>query len=217
MGLFTSKIFAGVLAGGFTLAGAGLLFTGTDKLQDASDFVNDAKNRLVQFESNEGALLGKITSVQTDANAKIDSKNVTIADITGKKEALESQVAELNSTIEGLNSQITALQSDLAGEQADHQATQDALDTKTAEYNAKVAELTKAKADIANLNAVIKYAEQKAKEGDVLVKQLEGEITKANAEVDALDVVVNDAETQSADAQPLTQAEIDAVDTSINE
>jgi hypothetical protein len=39
MGLFTSKIAIGVLAGGFTLAGAGLLFNGSETLQNASNFV----------------------------------------------------------------------------------------------------------------------------------------------------------------------------------
>jgi hypothetical protein len=60
MGLFTSKIAIGVLAGGFTLAGAGLLFNGSETLKNASNFVKDAGNKITQYESNENSLLSKL-------------------------------------------------------------------------------------------------------------------------------------------------------------
>ena len=44
MAIFTSKIALGVLAGGITLGGAGLLFSGTDTLDRASAWTEDAGN-----------------------------------------------------------------------------------------------------------------------------------------------------------------------------
>lgn len=227
MGLFTSKIFAGVLAGTIGaggLVGLGLVFNGSDTLNQANSFVEDAKNRLVQFEQNENTLLGKIGSLKDNANTVIGGKNATIAELEGNVADLQGQVsdlegvkAQLESDIADLNTQITALQASLDQETTDHNATKAQLAEKTAQYNAKVTELNKAKATITQLNSVIAFAEQKAKEGDKLVEQLEKEVQKANAEVQAHGEVVDTAKTASEGAQPLSQEEVDAVDTTVNE
>ena len=52
MGIFTSKIALGVLAGGITLGGAGVcMFTGTDTLDKASAYVTNSSERIIQFAS----------------------------------------------------------------------------------------------------------------------------------------------------------------------
>jgi chromosome segregation ATPase len=217
MGLFTSKIFAGVLAGGFTLAGAGLLFTGHNTLQDANAFVKDSSNKLVQFESNEGSLLSKLNLVKTDANSKIATANGVIADkkqeladLTAKKEALEGQITSLQSDITSLQGQLDSTKGDL-------DSTKKALSDKTAQYDAKVAELAKANATIKQGEQLLQYAYQKAQEGDKLVSQLEGELKKANDDVAETGKVVDQAKQDTKDSQPLTSDEVNAVDTTTSD
>ncbi|MCU6599594.1 hypothetical protein OCO53_03820 [Peribacillus frigoritolerans] len=57
-------------------------------------------------------------------------------------------------------------------ETANPQATKDQLAIKTAEYDAKVKELAAANNTIKNLNATLKYVEEKAGQADKLVAEL---------------------------------------------
>ncbi|WP_144551310.1 hypothetical protein [Peribacillus simplex] len=68
-------------------------------------------------------------------------------------------------------------------ETANHQATKDQLAIKTTEYNAKVKELAATNNTIKNLNATLKYVEEKAGQADKLVAELVKEVQKANKEV----------------------------------
>ncbi|MFE4708029.1 hypothetical protein [Peribacillus simplex] len=63
-------------------------------------------------------------------------------------------------------------------ETANHQAIKDQLAIKTAEYDAKIKELAAANNTIKNLNATLKYAEEKAKQADKLVAELEKEFKR---------------------------------------
>lgn len=223
MGYFSSKIGATLLVGTVSLGSLGLYFTGSETLQDATKYVKDAGNRLVQFENNEEALLNKIGTVKEDANIVIDGKNVSIksleGDVTrlqGTISDLEGQKGQLEKDIEGLSAQIVTLQSSLDKETADHEATQGQLDRVTADRDAKAKELKTAKDTIVKLNNLIVWAEGKAKEADKVVAELEGEVLKANAEVETHGEVVDEVEGQTVDSVPMTQEEIDAIDTTIN-
>lgn len=225
MGLFTSKIAGAViLSGSVTLGGLGLLYTGTDVLDGAKDSVKDFGNRLVQFEQNEGSLLEKIKNLKADANGKIGTANASIADLQSQKEVLLAQKGELTETVKDLNAQIVTLDAEildlknkLATETANHQATKDQLAIKTAEYNAKVKELATANNTIKNLNATLKYAEEKAGQADKLVAELEGEIKKANEDVAEHGKDVEAVKVETENAQPLSNEEVDSVDTTIEE
>lgn len=221
MGLFTSKIAVGLMAGSVTLGGLGLLFTGTDKLEQASQYVQETTAKITQYEANENSLLNKVTAVKSDADSKITNANAVIA---GKKEViaqkeemivtLESAKSTLENEVATLKSEIVALEADLAQANGDLEATRTALAEKTAQYDAKVVELNKANKTIAELNNLLVWAKNKAVEADKHVAELEGELQKANQAVDAHDAVVKQAKTDTADKAPMTQEEVDSVDTS---
>jgi chromosome segregation ATPase len=229
MGIFTSKIITGVIAGGFTLAGAGLLFSGSDTLHNATSFVKDAGARLAQYEQNENTLIGKIGAVKADASTKLASANETIDNLNGQITTLSNEKATLQSTVDGLKSDIDGLKASiadlnakLAAEQGDHAKTKAALDAKTAEYDAKVKELGTANASLAAANkkiadyeAAARVALEKAKEADQHITQLEGEVQKANAEVADHGRVVDEVKADTSADQPLDQADIDAIDTTV--
>ncbi|WP_340371502.1 hypothetical protein [Peribacillus sp. FSL E2-0218] len=224
MGLFTSKIAAGVVLGSFTLAGAGLVFTGTGTLQQATDFVKEAGSKLTQFEGNEKILVSKINTLRDSANSKINEANSIItgkkAEINKLNENIKSMTSEkdnLTADIASLKQDITGLQANLKDSNTNLEATRTALNTKTNEYNSKVAELNATKEKIANYEGLLKYAEQKAEEADKLVAQLEKEIQKANAEVKAHGEAVNSVKEQTKDDQPLSQKELDALDTTLKD
>lgn len=61
------------------------------------------------------------------------------------------------------------METKLNTETANPQATKDQLAIKTAEYDAKVKELAAANNTIKNLNATLKYAEEKAGQADKFV------------------------------------------------
>jgi chromosome segregation ATPase len=213
MGLFTSKIFLGVIAGGFTLAGAGLVFTGHDTLQNANSYVQDASAKLVQFQSNQDSLVGKIGQLKTDSNTKITAANGTIAqdnqaisDLTAKKADLESQLAAIQTNI-------TALQGQLASATGDLATTKKALDDETAKYNSTQDQLNKANATIQQDEEAAQDALAKSKQADGLVAQLEGEIQKANADVAQTGQVVDKAKQDTQNVKPMTNDEVGAVDT----
>jgi chromosome segregation ATPase len=213
MGLFASKIFTGVLAGGITLAGAGLAFTGHDTLQDANNYVKDSASKLVQLQNNQDSLLNKIDVVKTDANTKISTANGVIAQDKQSIDDLNAKKAQLESDIATLQSQIASLQSDLDSTKGDLSNTKQALADKSAQYDAKVAELNKANDKIKQEEALLQYAYQKSKEADGLVTQLEGEVTKANSEVAETGKVVDQAKQDTQNVKPLTTDEVNAVDT----
>jgi chromosome segregation ATPase len=222
MGLFTSKIAIGVLAGGFTLAGAGLLFNGSQTLQDATNWAKDAGNKITQYESNESTLLSKLTNLKADANSKIDAANASITEKKTEIASLQGQVNNLNSNktelerqISTLNTQIAGLQNDLKTSQDNQADTQAKLDAKTTEYNNKVAELNKANKSIADLTKLLVLAKDKAVEADKYVAQLEGELKKANDEVAAMGEEVNKVKEATKDDQPMTGDEVNAVDTTV--
>ena len=252
MGLFSSKIFAGVLVGGFSLLGAGLYFNGTDELNDAEKYVKDASSRLIQYESNENELLAKLSRLKGDANSRIEAANAIIESkdssikeklaaievLNEEKATLQNNITALNQTVASLQTALkdaeTALNSNtdqLKNLQAQYDAKVSELETLTVQltksqndykvlqtqYEAKTAELTAANSKINELNQFLQYAYDKAKEGDKHVKELEKELEKANKEVEKLAKVVSSERSKSQDAQPLTQAELNAIDTALKE
>jgi chromosome segregation ATPase len=235
MGLFTSKIINGVIAGGFTLGGAGLLWGGHDTLQNANQFVQDSGAKITQYASNEGSLLNKIGMIKADASGKITTANNTIADLhnqvatlntqistlTDEKAQLTSQVSDLQTQVKTLQGQITDLQNQLATANNKNADLQKQLDAKTADYNAKVAELQTANDNLAKANqkindmqAALNYAQQKASEADKQVTQLEGEMNKANADATETGKVVDKVKADTQGDKPMTNDDLNKVDTS---
>jgi chromosome segregation ATPase len=224
MGVFSSKIIVGVIAGGFSLGGAGLLFTGGQQLEDASNFVNEAKGKIVQYEVSENSLLSKLGLVQTEANGKIQdannvitSKNTQLAEqlqeinrLTDHADMLQGQVHELKGTIDDLRADLSTSNTNL-------EATRQQLTEKTAAYDAKVQELQRANDTINEYIRLAQIAYAKAQEADSHIVELEAEVQEANAAVDAHDVVVDQAQAETQDKAPMTTDELNNVDTSTEE
>lgn len=248
MGFFASKVGAGILAGTLTvgtMGTAGLLFTGSDTLDNATTFVQEAGAKITGYEASENSLIGKITNLRDDANnkistanAEIDSLEVNVADLESQKTELEGTVETLQGTVSTLEAQIadlsaevSGLQASLQAEQEAHASTQASLDTKTAEYEAKVAELsakqaelegvqaqlTSANETIVKLNHSINWAINKSKEADAIVVELEAQLDQANSEVQAHGDVVDTVKAETDASQPMTAEEIEAIDTSLEE
>jgi chromosome segregation ATPase len=220
MAVFSSVIFKGVIVGGFSLATAGLLFTGTQQLEDASNYVRETTAKITQYEVSENSLLQKLGGVKNDANEKISQANGVI---TSKNGEIERQLAEINALSETktqLESDIAGLQTDIANLNAslteantNLEATRSALAEKTAAFDAKVAELRVANDKIAEYVRLAQIAYDKAREADAHVTQLETEVQKANAEVAAHDAVVDQAKVDTDGLDAMTNEELDAVDT----
>lgn len=224
MPVFSSVIFKGVVVGGFSLAAAGLIFTGTQDLKDASEYVKKTTAKIVQYEISENSLLEKVGVVKAEADEKIGKANDVI---TSKNNEIEEQLAQINelngkktqleTEIAGLQSDITNLNASLTQANTDLDATRTALANKTAAYDAKVAELRRANDTIAEYVRLAQEAYAKAQEADRHVKQLESEVQKANAEVAAHDAVVDQAKVDTAGKDAMTNEELDAVDTTTEE
>lgn len=224
MPVFSSVVFKGVIAGGFSLAAAGLIFTGAQDLQQASEYVKQTTAKITQYEVSENSLLEKIGVVKNDANEKITQANGVITskkaqieeqlaqinDLSGQKAQLESEIAGLRTDIDNLNASLTQANTDL-------DATRSALAEKTAAYDAKVEELRVANDRIAEYVRLAQIAYEKAQEADAHVTQLETEVQEANAEVAAHDAVVDQAKVDTADKDAMTNEELDAVDTTTEE
>lgn len=224
MALFTSKIFVGVMASSaVTLGGLGLLFNGSETLQNASNDVKDFSKKLVQFEDNEKSLMDKIGAIKVNASEALSGKDAeiakheeTIKTLTSDRDFWKNNSGELELTVTKLNEDIATLQTQLKTETDKHEETKAQLATKTEELKVAQADLAKAKKELANLNALLQEALKKAQQGDKLVQELEGEIKKANEEVAEHGKAVEEAKKQTESVEPLTEEEIDAIDTTVS-
>lgn len=216
MGLFSSKIGIAVLAGGTISLGAlGLLFNGSETLEEASSFVRDSANKIVQYEANENNLVGKISTIKANAEANSQAQQARIAQLQSDKAGLQETVRGLEGNVTTLTAEVERLTTTLNTEKGDHQATKDQLAIKTAELTQAKTDLAKAQKQIKDLNGTLNWAQQKAAQADKLVGELEVEVQKANAQVDAHGNVVDEKKEATKDAVPMTQEEIDAIETDV--
>jgi chromosome segregation ATPase len=218
---FKSKVAAIVLGGG-TLVGAGLVFTGTEKLEEAKQFAIEAGNKIVQYEANEQTLIGKYSDLKGDlsaANDTIEEKEAAIAEQQVQIDTLTSQKAELEGVVADLRTEVANIQEQLNQATGDVAALEEQLANKEAALNEANGKLTEANNKLAAANKKVKdleqllqYAYDKAKEADNVIVQLEAEIKKANNEVDKMHKEVEKVKQQTADKEPLSEDEIENLD-----
>jgi chromosome segregation ATPase len=259
MAIFTSKIVAGVVAGGFTLVGAGLLWTGGDAIDSAKQTLGGLGEKITGYETSENALIGKINALKKAADEKIVAANGVISGKNGEIDKLGSDNTALKTTVDGLKKdietnlaqlqevrdQLSAKSGELEKSQGESAALKAELDAKIQSLkvaqdsintlSAQVDQLSKDKTALTNQNQELNNAKEalakenaklkddiawgvnKAKEVDGHVKQVEGEITKANEQAADLDVKTSEVKAETDGAAPLTQEEVDAIDTTTAE
>ena len=216
MGLLSSKIGIAVLAGGtITLGGLGLLFNGSETLQDASNYVRDSSEKIIQYEANENNLFGKLTTLKANADAKSQAQQNTIAQLESDKAGLQEIVTGLEGNVDTLTAEVERLTATLNTEKGDHQATKEQLANKVAELNQAKTDLANAQNQIKSLEGTLNWAQDKAAKADKLVGELEVEVQKANAQVEAHGTVVEENKEATKDDVPMTQEEIDAISTEV--
>ncbi|MGZ9868157.1 hypothetical protein ACU3L3_07020 [Priestia endophytica] len=239
-----SKVFGAGAA--IAVAGGSLyVWAGAPGLEEAGVYMQDTAKKIEQYENGQTALEQIIANLKANSNVQIakangiiEGKNGTIAGLEGDKTELAEQISTLNLENESLKETLESTKTELdkavkdgelkAGEA---EALRVELDSKIKELEtatAKVAELTnqneELKAQVATLteqNAKLKetiaWGTEKVKEADKKVADLENELNKANADAAKLEATTNEAKAETQDKEPLTEEEINAIDTTLEE
>jgi chromosome segregation ATPase len=244
---FKSSLFAKVFViGGLAAGGTGLyVWAGAPGLEEAGIYMQDTAKKIEQYENGQTALEQIIANLKANSNTQIAKANGIISDKNGAiaglegdktelaeqistlnienaslKEALETQKAELDKAVkdgELKAAEAEALKAELNGkiEELDTATAKVAeLTSKNTELQAKVDSLT---AQNAKLKETIAWGTEKVKEADKKVADLENELNKANADAAKLEATTNEAKTETQDKEPLTEEEINAIDTTLEE
>ncbi len=196
-----SKIITSILGGLIVTVGSAYAFTEGDTLKKASQFVQDAQNKIVQYENNENQLVQLLDTIKMNANSKIGQANDIIAN-------LEQHVMTLQSELTVLENEILQLETQLLNEKVNHEETLRNLETLQSQYDTKVALLVQKEEELMIANDRL----AKADESMIL---LESEFEKANGEIlEANDAcrkhgdVVAEAEAQTKNANPIPNEEL---------
>ncbi|WP_425203723.1 hypothetical protein [Priestia megaterium] len=195
----------------------GDLTNANGELTKSKEELEAAKKTL---EADKEALTGKngeleasIVDLNSQLSEQIESLKNTQAELEANKDALTTKEGEYK-----------ALQSELSVKIADLEKAQGNIQT----LSAQVAELTNQKDALAadkaklqkengELKETISWGTNKVKDIDKNVKGVEGEITKANKDAEGLQVKTDEFKSETNDTKPLTEEEINAVDTNVTE
>lgn len=242
MGLITGKIAALAIAG--TVA-VGVTFTGTGTIDAVKSQLGNLGNKISQYEASENNLLGKITGLKVSANEKIGQANKTIFEQAQQIESLTNKNNDLNALVKKYEGEIKNLKAELANLKAANSSQFKIILAMEAELNKVKAELKATKQELAQVKdalkivqaahgqAVADLAHLQAKY-DALTKELEnekadnasnkaeseranGEVQKANEAVEGLGVKSSEVEGATNGLNPMTQEEVDAIDTKIED
>lgn len=205
-----AKLFTGIISSIVLSVGTAFAFNGTDTLLVASEFIEEAKNKIVQFETNENALVNKLGIVQNDANQRIRTANDVIAN-------LESNVMQLQRDLQSLTQEITSLEKQLQKEKDDHNQTIQQLHTLQTDYSNKVNELEQVMKELDSANDYIVNTDQRIEELESMFNQAVSEIQKANAAVQTHGEIVREAQEATSDANPLNTEDINNLPVELEE
>ncbi|MQR94627.1 hypothetical protein [Fictibacillus phosphorivorans] len=213
MGVLSTKVIAGVVAGTVTLGAVGVAFTGGETVDNVKSQLIDMKNKIVSYEASEIGLLDKIgfikadaTDKLTEANGKIVDAKTKIKDLEAEKTLLQTQINHLNDEVTGLKAdldmanatiitkeaEIARLQEELNGVNADLDTLQAEYDALLADYNALVEENDDLKAEANRANAEVQEANDK-------VAELQETSTQVTTVIEGM--------------SPLTESELNAIGT----
>lgn len=195
-----------------------------NSLKKAADEKIVAANGVISGKNGE---ITKLSGDNTALKSNVDQLQKDIAANLAQLEDVKNQLNAKNGELEASKGQAAALKAELDDKIASLKVAQESIATLSAQIDQlskdksaltnQNAELSAAKDALAKENAKLKddisWGVNKAKEVDKQVKGLEGEITKANDQAADLDVKTNEVKSNTEAAKPMTQAEVDAIDT----
>ncbi|WP_416045906.1 hypothetical protein [Priestia megaterium] len=193
-------------------------------LKKAADEKIVAANGVISGKNGE---ITKLNGDNTALKSNVDQLQKDIATNLAQLEDVRNQLTSKSGELEQSKGQAAALKAELDDKIKSLTVAQDSIKTLQAQIEQlsndksaltnQNAELSAAKDALAKENAKLKddisWGVNKAKEVDKQVKGLEGEITKANDQAADLDVKTNEVKSETEAAKPMTQAEVDAIDT----
>ncbi|KZE64058.1 hypothetical protein AWM68_13200 [Fictibacillus phosphorivorans] len=225
MGVLSTKVAASVLATSVVVGG--VMFTGGDTINTVKDQLDSLKNKVIQYETNEGSLLGKISLIKADATDKLTTANTIIqkakSDINtlnAQKQLLEDEISSLQNEIIGLKKDVEKLTLDLNSTKDKLTAANLTIAEKEKMLADKEAELSRVNNELTTLegtynslvaeyNALVTTSEANATEAN----RANSEITKANDKVAELKTKSEEIKTATDAAQPLTTEELNSIST----
>jgi chromosome segregation ATPase len=191
-----------------------------EKIKAANDIISGKNGQIDKLNGDNTTLKSNVDQLQKDIAsniAQLEDVKSQLTSKTGELEKSQGQALALQAELDDKIKSLTVAQDSIKTLQA--QITQLSND-KNALANQN-AELESAKAALAKENAKLKddiaWGVNKAKEVDKQVKGLEGEITKANDQATELDAKTNEVKSATSGDKPMTQAEVDALDTATEE
>jgi chromosome segregation ATPase len=187
-----------------------------EKIKAANDIISGKNGEITKLNGDNTTLKSNVDQLQKDIAANL-----------AQLEDVKGQLTAKNGELEQSKGQSAALQAELDDKIKSLTVAQDSIKTLSAQIEQlsndksaltnQNAELSAAKDALAKENAKLKddisWGVNKAKEVDKQVKGLEGEITKANDQAEDLNVKTNEVKSSTEAAKPMTQAEVDAIDT----
>ncbi|WP_027954927.1 hypothetical protein [Halobacillus kuroshimensis] len=224
MALLPAKAVVAGVIGAAAITG-GVVFTGGDTVDTVKQQLEDFKNKIVQYEANEGSLLDKIGLIKKDASAKLTDANAKIVDAKSQVKDLEAERSFLQKQIDKLNGEVTQLKSDKEQLGADLEETKAALAAKEQELEStkvtlanveqaladKTNELNELQDDYDKLQTEYDQLEETSGAQSAEIERLEGEVVAANDKVAELGEVSDQVNEETADAEPLTADELDGI------
>ena len=221
MGVFSTKVVAGVLATG-VIAG-GVMFTGGETVDNVKSQLEELKNKVVQYDANESSLLDKIGFIKADAADKLTTANGKIVDakteiknLEANKSKLESEISHLQDEITSLRADITDLTENLAEANATIAEKEELLASKMAELDTVNSQLTALQDQYSDLEAEYQALVETNNANASEAERANEEVTKANEKVAELGEKSEEVKEATADAEPLTAEELEAVDTEVS-
>lgn len=213
MGVLSTKVIAGVVAGTVTLGTVGVMFNGGGTVDTVKSQLVDMKNKIISYEASEIGLLNKIglikadaTDKLTNANGKIVDAKTRINDLQAEKSLLETQINHLNDEVTGLkadldtaNNTIKTKEAEIVRLQGELDGVNTQLENLQAEYDALLADYNALVAENDNLKSEANRANEEIKEANDKVAELQKTSTEVSAAIEGM--------------APLTESELGAIGT----
>lgn len=195
----------------------------TAKLTDANGKIVSTKAEINNLKANKSLLESQIKNLNNEVTGlKSDKETLTsdlaaantkIADLETSIAAKDGQIEELSNKVTSLKANIQTLTSDLATANSSITELNGIIVVKNDEIEDLTSDIVVLQGEydtlLSNYNALV--SENEANESEA--ERANAEVEKANNKVAELEVTSTEVAAATEDAKPMTQAELDAIDT----
>ncbi|MGD7043186.1 hypothetical protein [Jeotgalibacillus proteolyticus] len=234
MAIVSTKVGAVLLASVVTMGATGFYFTEGETVDDVKLQLAELRDKVVQYDYSENALLEKIglikadaTEMLTDANGKIIDAKTEINNLKADKSFLETQIDGLNTDVANLTAERDQLVADLdaANDTIDEKNAaidelNSTIDSKNAEIETLQGQVASLETQLANLQAEYDQLEEdynalvaENTDNKAEAERANAEVQKANEKVAELEGISQEVEEDTDSLDALTQEELDAIGT----